>query len=342
MENSKTSAESLIRSVIENEKKTINKIYSLFYTPTKIDLLENKIIRTPRGGKDSYNSLQFTKEGFYELFNDNSKEFKNKLETATSGFEKVNNRILTLHSSALIPFLTFYKVSIDNPITIPLPVNEDGNTLNVTFRNSIFEFGNKIVDSSHDSKIDIALFDGMNIEDSNNILLLESKFTEYFNNCGKVDKISEKYYDIFNITPIKEYLNQLDLILKNDINHENHFILDKSEGRNLIFCEGIKQMVCHYLGAMHYASTHKNQHIYLGTILFDFGREVKNANSKLKSYKTMYQDLANVLTGLIYYSDEKYQRPSNLTILKDIITYKDIYSLEFPFNENAKIIYADK
>ena len=89
-------------------------------------------------------------------------DWKEKFNEATFGQGNEINRILTLHSSALLALLCFSHVSEENPLFI------DG----IRYNERWFEIKNKVFNKP--SSIDVVLknTDG-------DILFIESKFTEY-------------------------------------------------------------------------------------------------------------------------------------------------------------------
>ena len=164
-----------------NMKKN-SEIYTKLWS--NLDESKYKIIKTIFRGSPSDSSFSFDNNGDFSKENHekvlvdtfgikNKDLFHEKFNMAISGAGLENRRILTLHSSSLCALLFFYSCSI-NPITIAL---NDNTT--ATFSKVFFEWRNKVLTS--DSNIDVVLYS----PDSNILLFLESKFSEYITSCGK-------------------------------------------------------------------------------------------------------------------------------------------------------------
>ena len=99
----------------------------------------------------------------------------------SSYMEGMDSRILVLHSSALLPLLLFHSISPTNTIRIS----------GIEYDDVHFEVPNKVFNSTHPSKIDVALIS----HKEQAVLYLESKFTEYL--LGKSsNSFSDKYKNI--------------------------------------------------------------------------------------------------------------------------------------------------
>ena len=280
-------------------------IYKLFTDRSPV--LEGLAIRkTKWRGKDSNASLQYDSEQMLEtLFcEDNDKTlFDKHYKEAThdgKGLEKI--RILTMHSSSLLCLATFYNVTKSNAITF-----NDEKLATIPFTKVKFEFSNYIPSSESNSQIDICLKD----ESESNVLFLESKFSEYLT-CGKVTDISNKYKDDFE--PFQQILESLELELNS---LEDSLCLQSKKGRTNVYCAGLKQMICHYLGAVEYATKNPSQEVYLGTILYKFPYEI-DTKSKFTSYKKLYQEWAKGAELLN-------KKPSNLHIIQEPIVYNTLF-----------------
>lgn len=142
-----------------------------------------------------------------------------------SGDEK--KKITTLHSSSLLALLFFSGITAENPLLIDrIPYNQ-----------VFFEIKNKVFPnaavSDKPSNIDIMLVS----ETSEDLLFIESKFTEYFD-CGKIN-ISEKYLNFYD--------RLFALIPDSRLKLEGSAIKCKgSESSQYI--AGIKQMFSHIIG----------------------------------------------------------------------------------------------
>lgn len=264
---------------------------------------------------------------------------------AISGDGQEVKRISVLHSSSLAALLMFYSVSDKNPLECTLT---DGK--NYTFTNSYFEVKTQ-VSGSHYSNMD-AVLTGQREDDGKKVILfLECRFSEYLS-TGMCNNISKDAY--------KEKYLELELI-KSDFTDngaiaglsfgvgkgkDNAECLQiKSTGKPH-YCDGVKQMISHFIGVTYFATEGKNAldikqkgqafykklpellhdgaQILLGEVLFDFGENVENAHSKLENYKSVYSKLAKIL----------YEHTDKITILPEIHTYKDLLE---NFNLDAKV-----
>lgn len=104
-------------------------------------------------------------------------------KAATSGDGDERSKIVTLHSSSLLAFLSFFDVS-NHPITI------DKRQYNEV----MFEVKNNVINNSPGkSNIDVLLMG----ENRKKLLFLESKFTEYLSG-GKVTLSPHRYETFYN------------------------------------------------------------------------------------------------------------------------------------------------
>ena len=154
---------------------------------------------------------------------------------ATNGKGQEYNRILTLHSSALIAILCFHNVC-ENPISI------DDEIYNQCW----FEVRNSVYGSA--SSVDVVLK-----SESGNLLFLESKFTEYLS--PDVPEIKMAYWEFYkNILPqIPDYPLQMvypKVWKKNGEENVGFTIQAKSPkvAYNSLYLAGIKQCFSHIIG----------------------------------------------------------------------------------------------
>lgn len=222
--------------------------------------------------------------------------FGDKLKEACSGNGDEARKITTVHSSSLCALLFFYKVSESNPIIL------DINNEKIKFTNVFFEFKNVCIEGRNPSNIDILLVS----KDTKTVLMLESKFAEYLS-LSKALKISNAYWDIekcpignriYTQENIKKIFGD-NSFLKNDPNKEFSI-----KTNSYAYIDGIKQMISHFIGAVN-LSNHKYydkrsekiaqnaEHIYLGTILFDF----PNESDALNNYEELYSRFCNVINS---------------------------------------------
>lgn len=330
----------LISEVAKNQK-----IYKHFLKIADEQFLSSilKILhKTPWKDGVSNKSLTFGNGDTFEILEKVfclGDTFQSKFEQAVSdnGLEK--QRINRVHSSALLALLTFYSVSKEKPITINLGDKE------IVFTNVAFEHKNLVgkdkQKTDHKSNIDITLYDGDILKSSNNILFLESKFSEYLALGQKKGISNELYKDIYNQifpsstnteSPISKKLENNKIVLTTNDKHHH-------------YCEGIKQMISHYMGVLDFIQPSKCSNVYLGCILFDFEDDTIDTKIKgtdislMEDYKQIYSGLCkklNELTG-------PYAKPKNLHILNDCLTYQEVFRLkqnrEF-LDRNVKTFYS--
>lgn len=259
--------------------KEVNKVYSELEWK---DFLENnkKHIRyTPWQGGFSKNSLSFIdKANIESSFN---------LPSADLFFKHIENtdsRICTLHSSALLPLLLFYRISPSNKLNVRI------NNKLISFDDVRFEVPNKVFHSSFPSKIDIALIS----HSQQTVLYLESKFTEYLTGSSS-DKVADAYTDTFRELGI-ELVNQK--------------IGGTLGGYPIIYGDGIKQFIAHFIGVCKGGTPKNEVEIYiekgykicLGEIVYMF-----NSNEAIKrynSYADLYSKLVSILTKKLASSEK--------------------------------------
>ena len=232
--------------------------------------------------------------------------FRTKFNEAATGLER--SRITTLHSSSLAALLLFHAVSDKNPIWIPI-AGEHKKFTEVKFE---VKYSVDDTDKKNKSNIDI-LLSGEDASGKKDILFLESKFSEYLESATAKISWREYYKKIY--TSLKDKGLKLDEIggLDSDV------IYLKGSG---LYCEGVKQMVSHYMGLRteynRANSSIKGKNIVLGEILFDFGDA---SHPMFESYEKIYSSLKDALEQIV--KDDKIE----LTINK-IITYQEIFKLE--------------
>lgn len=310
--------------------KEVNKVYSELEWK---DFLENnkKHIRyTPWQGGFSKNSLSFIdKANIESSFN---------LPSADLFFKHIENtdsRICTLHSSALLPLLLFYRISPSNKLNVRI------NNKLISFDDVRFEVPNKVFHSSFPSKIDVAL-----ISHSQQIILyLESKFTEYLTGSSS-EKIADAYVNTFSELGIE-------LI--------DHRIEGNLFGNPIIYGDGIKQFVAHFIGVCKGGTPRNEVEIYikkgyktyLGEIVYKFNS--KEATERYESYAILYSNIANILKNKLASSEktgkgtvvevqdfqEIIRNARDFEILPQLLTYQDLLkdNEEFKFAETIKSFY---
>ena len=162
-------------------------------------------------------------------------DWKEKFKEATSGPGNEIKRILTLHSSALLALLCFSHVSEGNPLFI------DG----IRYNERWFEIKNKVFNKP--SSIDVVL---KNKE--GDILFIESKFTEYFDNKSPNIKIAyfDTYRNLLPLIPNRPLQLAFPKIFKEDGVEEVGFTIQPSKSKvyNRLYLKGIKQCISHLMG----------------------------------------------------------------------------------------------
>lgn len=264
--------------------------------------------------------------------------FQHKYKQAVSGNGQEEQKINRLHSSALLSLLAFYSVSKENPITFEL------NGKEVVFTNVEFEHKNGVGKDEkgmgHNSNMDIMLYDGDTLDSIKNVLFLESKFSEYLTLGQKKDISNTVYGDIYRMLFNQPSVDKL-VCERQD---SGYFLLKTNEKGNH-YCEGIKQMISHYMGVLNFVQAQKCLNVYLGCILFDFkddtiDTKVEGAGiSHLEDYRRVYSYLCKKLAEL----SGDFAKPENLHILNECLTYQDVFQMEQNRNvldKNVKTFYS--
>lgn len=237
----------------------------------------------------------------------NPELFKSKYCEAISGDGQEWRRITTLHSSSLVTLLCFYNVTPEHPLSF----------LNYTFTESFFEV-KTLVPCSRPSNMDIVLR-GKDATGRKVVLFLESKFSEYLES-GKCKGISS---DVYSVT-YKE-LNLFDKPIE-PLKFENDGAnITISSDKNYYYCDGIKQMISHYIGVSNYSAekekalnsharfkSSKDEDVILGEILFQLPKEV-DKNDRFSKYNDVYHQLA-----------ERINAGNKLKMLDNVISYQEI------------------
>ena len=222
-----------------------------------------------------------------------------------------DKRMLRLHSSELAAFLFFSGVSEENPIRIP-------GIENVEFTNASFEASFECVGGGP-SRIDVLL------KNSNNsvALFLEAKFSEYLHPAPK--SVSRSYKNDYERIKINTILP--DELARVDLDSKADFKIQKKKGENALhyfYCEGVKQILSHYIAiSKGICSSFKS--IYLGEILFDFG---KPGAHYLSDYAQLYRGLANNLNN----------SQSNVELLSSVLTYQEVFNLNAGYNLPSSVV----
>ncbi len=279
-----------------------------------------KIVPTIWDQKESENSFAFrNKETLMKFFNVEDKEkFDSAWEQISESESqetdgKRTNRLLILHSSALLALLFFYRVGKDNPITFGTQ----------TYTKVFFEVKNKCIEGRNPSSVDVVLL----TEDESRVLYIESKFTEP-SHCG-LQEIAEAYYKYYQVGGVfGEYFKNNGINVSEPNNDTFKIFI---EGRTNKYLQGIKQMICHWIGVQkgqvpdqHKFEDTAQQDRELMTLAFGFDKlqvnygklydnlvkyiealpQNKKAKFKVKvlpmaTYQALYSDNPNIITDNI-------------------------------------------
>lgn len=272
------------------------------------------------------------------VFGLTSPSFCSSLHEVTNGEGSEKDKINTLHSSSLLGLLTFYKMKEPGQ-RMDIKIGE----VNFSFERVVFERTNKVFSPSVGlSSIDIALYGKANGEDC--VLYLESKFSEFLHRrkCTSSDKNKqyEQYYDC--------------ILQDNDIdvtsyNESGKMVVVSKKGEH--YCEGIKQMVSHYIGALN-SEDRKDHKIYLAPIIFDFcdtnleSAESFKKDGSVQDYKDIYPSLAKALNknydALNSLNPKNYPRYENeVIVIEEVLTYQTFFKkvVGYSLDETVKEYY---
>lgn len=324
-------------------EKSGNELYKSFFAQNKfVQNHLNDIHQTwsTRYKKPSVNSFSFVnwdgvmkkqdlileeKNALKKVFHfEDEKLFSEKFDEAVNGNGQEWTRITTLHSSSLIALLCFYKIDNNNPLVYTI----DGKKC--IFTKSYFECQNDIKNAPRPSNIDVVLTGKIENTNEQVILFLESKFSEYLHG-GKKDDISDNVYGtVYNKLNNNKWI-------KFDKDGTKWSIHSNDDGSH--YCEGIKQMISHYMGIMngigsgHFGKSNSEsclqskdyKKIYLGEVLYQFRMDEK----KLEDYAQIYSDLANNLNKI---------ENSKLFVIPRLFTYKELFE-KYAMDKNVRAFY---
>ena len=281
--------ENTIENLMQELKNSPSDVYKKFFSANKTFFASNPENRKVH--KQTDDSFAFDKcPG--EVFNIVNPSFCKGFHDVINGEGQERFKINTLHSSSLLGLLCFYKVSKDNVLRIPLPFN--GKEIEFCFDEVRFEKTNPVFSNSRGkSSIDIALYG--NAKGDRVALYLESKFTEYlhFGANSTSDKLNQykPFYEVLKSKFNKNDIEYREVTDKNGI-HDGKLHL---YGRH--YCEGIKQMVSHYIGALHSDDFNRVDKIYLAPLFFDFSK-FGFGNTELEDYRGQYEKLSKGICEL--------------------------------------------
>ena len=255
---------------------------------------------------------------------------------ATSGNGNEINRIMTLHSSALLPLLCFSQVSSRRPLCI------DG----IKYTEVFFEVKNHVFYSP--SNVDVVLKSA-----HGDLLFLESKFTEYLE--VERPKIKESYFEFYHhiLTKYSSFPIVMQYPCVWEENGKRHigFTIKttyRDSKDSLAYCAGIKQCFSHLIGIAKVPSNSNSDcwrgsergKLTFSTILYRFGGE------PFKIYQQLYEDMIGKLSpediGQALNGDCNNSNIERLHILKSVLTYQELFAtdenIDF-LNEKVKSYY---
>ena len=247
-----------------------------------------------------------------------TEDFKTAYDQVASGQGNESENLLTLHSSALLALLCFYRVEAGNSLSI-----ECDGTL-YEFDKVFFEVENIVINPrDRPSSIDVALYSTKNKV----LLLLESKFTEPINGSN-LKEIGEKYHSRLKLLS-ESGIRFIDKTHKFDCAK-----VTVGKRNRLIYYDGIKQMIAHLIGAEtgpvskkgkqeDYAKCfNEAQKIYLGCILVsDSDLFEKSENEMIAEYIKLFEKSMTILAKTI-----EGRNKDKLHLLTKPKTYQEVFA----------------
>lgn len=308
---SKAEVEQLRRSIV----KQLN---------CRISNMDSNILTKYNTGSDW--SLKFDNKGkpiadyLSAMFGINDDNWYNKFIEATTGSGNEGNRILTLHSSALLALLTFGNISQDNPVVIR----------GEKYVESWFEVRNVVIPGRSPSSIDVLLR-----AESGNLLFLESKFTEYLTASGAniVSAYKPFYERLLPLIPNMPLQIVYPKKFQDNKTEVIGFGLKPTSARkelNGLYLYGIKQCISHLIGIANgpavgdfseWDRNIKGKTLRFGTILYKFNYP------QFQIYKEFYKETIGQITPeMISASMAEQSGPyvSQIYVCPEIMTYQEI------------------
>lgn len=248
--------------------------------------------------------------------------FRLACEQVASGQGKESANLLTIHSSALLALLCFYKVGAGESLVI------ECEGCAYEFDKVFFEVENIVKNQSdRPSSIDIALYSTSHKV----MLLLESKFTEPLNGAN-LSNVGDKYVDRLKLLS-KAGIRFIEKTQKFDC-------VKVMVGRRerYLYYDGIKQMVAHIIGAEcgpaapadnrngdkqeRYAECfRKAEKIYLGCILFNDATFFDDAEHEMiLKYITLYEESMAIIAETVEEGNK-----GRLRLLTRPMTYQEVF-----------------
>lgn len=267
-----------------------------------------------------------------DTFSLDVKNWENKFKEAPHGQGNEIDRILTLHSSALLALLCFSHVSTDNPLLIN----------GVAYEQCWFEVQNRVYDRP--SSIDIVLK-----ANDGTLLFLESKFTEYLHSDSP--NIAYKYFDFYKvILPLLPGC-PLQMVFpktwtENGVNILGLGLIPKSKADRYtdLYLGGIKQCFSHLIGLAKGPQNEDEEcwldiagrKIYFGSIVYELN------DSHFSIYRDFYSETIGRLTSSMLADSvpDHGSHVNQIHILPNILTYQEIFgNREFKLSVKVRKFY---
>lgn len=259
-----------------------------------------------------------------------------KFKEATTGIGQESQRILTLHSSALLALLTFVNISRDNPLWL----------LGEKYVKCWFEVKNNVIEGRNPSSVDVLLQ-----AESGNLLFIESKFTEYLE--ASSPNIVESYKSIYETLLPLIYGMPLQMVFPKKFTEGGKDIIGfglkpKSERRDFqnLYLTGIKQSISHLIGISKGPSADDNSQwsdnidgkkLRYGTILY------RLKSSAFANYNNFYhQTIGKITSDNLAECLNGHSAPfvGQIEVLPNLLTYQEVFGKSgFKLPERVKRFY---
>ena len=240
-----------------------------------------------------------------------------KLEEVLRGGVVNNSLLYAVDSSALLCLLVFHRMDRFNPLR-----------MEVAGRMVVFEgcfFGGGRSDG-----VTVLLFG--RYEDTGRLvrLYLESEFVEYLRDLGDVTDISGQYeawYKKVEASVQSEASPKWDVRFDYDGQialrtlHDVPAAFKNVRQSVMHYCQGIKQMISHFIDVSNSLTVATETDLYLGTILFDFTANPSTVTAETRNcfadYAVHYAVLAQGLNRLT---------EGKFTVLPTVLTYQEVFA----------------
>lgn len=221
---------------------------------------------------------------------DNKEAFDAAFKAVTEGEGNEISKINSVISSALLPLLVFYKLSVPQE---GRHININLGDETITFTQAFFEVRNRVIRRA--SCVDVALVS----QDGTTILFLESKLTEMYESSRPEEEYGKSYKPLYIGTSIEKALNEGGITVEADAAG----LLLRSEQKPR-YLEGIKQTISHLIGLVRgpqranqkdYIEAYKTAHrLIYAPILYDTSALFNEQSDECSDFASLY---ANVIGG---------------------------------------------